>query len=162
MQDKIPEKVQKRHSSGSNPWEGRTCPLKQGQGDGSHSCRVDSQLDMSPGTISEQTLRLSHRVSVSSLLCCCLVAWLCPTLCDPMTVNLQAPLSMSIPSQEYWCGWPFLLQGIFPTQGFNPSLLHCRQSLYLSATKEALRAHLNISKSEEMFAISGQSELIRR
>ena len=68
MQDKIPEKVQKRHSSGSNPWEGRTCPLKQGQGDGSRSCRVDSQLDMSPGTISEQTLRLSHRVQLTLLL----------------------------------------------------------------------------------------------
>ena len=25
---------------------------------------------------------------------------------------------------------PFLLQGIFPTQGSNPGLLHCRQMLY--------------------------------
>jgi len=25
----------------------------------------------------------------------------------------------------------FLLQGIFPTQGLNPSLLDCRQTLYL-------------------------------
>ena len=97
MQDKISEKVQKWHSSGSNPWEGRTCPLKQGQGDGSHSYTVDSQLDVTPGTISQQTLGVSHRVSVSSILCCCLVAWLCVTLCDPMTVNLQAPLSMSSP-----------------------------------------------------------------
>ena len=24
----------------------------------------------------------------------------------------------------------FLLQGIFPTQGSNPGLLHCRQTLY--------------------------------
>ena len=27
-------------------------------------------------------------------------------------------------------GWHFLLQGIFPTQGSNPGLLHCRQTLY--------------------------------
>ena len=25
---------------------------------------------------------------------------------------------------------PFLLQGIFPTQGSNPGLLHCREILY--------------------------------
>ena len=27
-------------------------------------------------------------------------------------------------------GWHFLLQGIFPTQGSNPGLSHCRQILY--------------------------------
>ena len=27
-------------------------------------------------------------------------------------------------------GWHFLLQGIFPTQGLNPGLSHCRQTLY--------------------------------
>ena len=27
-------------------------------------------------------------------------------------------------------GCHFLLQGIFPTQGWNPDLLHCRQTLY--------------------------------
>ena len=26
----------------------------------------------------------------------------CPTLCDPMTVARQAPLSMGFPRQEYW------------------------------------------------------------
>ena len=31
----------------------------------------------------------------------------------------------------------FLLQGIFPTQGSNPDLLHCRQILYHWATWEA-------------------------
>ena len=27
-------------------------------------------------------------------------------------------------------GYHFLLQGIFPTQGLNPGLLHCRQMRY--------------------------------
>ena len=31
-----------------------------------------------------------------------------------------------------------LLQGIFPTQGSNLDLLHCKQSLYHRATREAL------------------------
>ena len=36
----------------------------------------------------------------------------------------QAPLSMGFSWQEYWSGCPFLLQGIFPTQGLNLHLLH--------------------------------------
>ena len=37
---------------------------------------------------------------------------------------------MGFSRQEYWSVWPFLLQGIFLTQGSNPGLLHCRQILY--------------------------------
>ena len=36
----------------------------------------------------------------------------------------QAPLSMGFPRQEFGVGCHFLLQGIFVTQGLNPSLLH--------------------------------------
>ena len=39
------------------------------------------------------------------------------------TVAHQVPLSIGFPRQEYWSGLPFLLQGIFPTQGSNPRLL---------------------------------------
>ena len=49
---------------------------------------------------------------------------------NPWTVACQAPLSMGFSSQEYWSGCRDLLQGIFPTQGLNPHLLHCRQILY--------------------------------
>ena len=41
-----------------------------------------------------------------------------------------ACLSMEFSRQEYWSGLPSLLQGIFPTQGLNPGLLHCGQVLY--------------------------------
>ena len=41
----------------------------------------------------------------------------------------QSPLSTEFPRQEYQSGLPFLLQGIFPTQGSNPGLPHCRQTL---------------------------------
>ena len=37
---------------------------------------------------------------------------------------------MKFSRQEYWSGRLSLLQGIFPTQGSNPGLLHCRQILY--------------------------------
>ena len=43
------------------------------------------------------------------------------------TVAYQVPPSMEFSRQEYW---HFLLQGIFPTQGSNPGLPHCRQTLY--------------------------------
>ena len=48
---------------------------------------------------------------------------LCAT---PWTAARQAPLSTGFSRQEYWSGCHALLQGIFPTQGLNPGLLHCR------------------------------------
>ena len=44
----------------------------------------------------------------------------------PWTIDHHAPLSVEFPRQDYWNELPFqlLLQGIFPTQGSNPCLLH--------------------------------------
>ena len=53
----------------------------------------------------------------------CAVTQSCPTLCDPMDCSCQAPLSMGFSRPEYWSELPFLLQGIFLTQGWNPRLL---------------------------------------
>ena len=47
----------------------------------------------------------------------------------PQTVAPQAPLSMEISRQEYWSGLPFPSPGIFPNQGLNLGLRHCRQIL---------------------------------
>ena len=43
---------------------------------------------------------------------------------------MQAFLSAGFSRQEYWGGCRFLLQEIFPTQGLNWGLLHCRQIHY--------------------------------
>ena len=68
-------------------------------------------------------------------------------LATSWTAAYQASLSMGFSRQEYWSGhglyssWNSprqntavgslsLLQGIVPTQGSNPRLLHCRQILY--------------------------------
>ena len=53
--------------------------------------------------------------------------WLFAT---PWTVAYQAPPSMEFFRQDSGMGFHFLLQGIFPTQGSNPGLPHCRQTLY--------------------------------
>ena len=47
----------------------------------------------------------------------------------PWTGAYPAPPSKEFSRQEYW-SCHFLLQGIFLTQGSNPTLLHCRQTLY--------------------------------
>ena len=49
----------------------------------------------------------------------------CLTLCKPML-----PCPWNPPGKNTGVGCHFLLQGIFPTQGLNPGLLHCRQILY--------------------------------
>ena len=60
-----------------------------------------------------------------------LVAQSCLTVCDPMDCS---PLGSSVHGILHatileWVSHSFL-QGIFPTQGLNPGLLHCRQILY--------------------------------
>ena len=45
----------------------------------------------------------------------------------PWSVACQ---SWDSPGKNTGVGCHFLLQGIFPTQGSNPGLLHCRQILY--------------------------------
>ena len=61
----------------------------------------------------------------------CLAAQLCLTFCDP--VGCSPPGSSAhgdSPGKNTGVGCHFLLQGIFPTQGSNPDLPHCRRILY--------------------------------
>ena len=46
------------------------------------------------------------------------------------TVAYQVPPSMGYPGKNTGVGCHFLLQDIFPTQGSNLGLPHCRQTLY--------------------------------
>ena len=48
----------------------------------------------------------------------------------PWTIACQAPPSTGFSRQEYQSGLHSLLQGIFPTQGSNSGLQHCKQILY--------------------------------
>ena len=63
------------------------------------------------------------------------VAQSCPTLCDPH--GLYSPWNS--PGQNTEVGSLSLLQGIFPTQGSNPGLPHCRQILYQLSYQESPR-----------------------
>ena len=64
---------------------------------------------------------------------CGLVAQSCPPLCDPMNCSLPDSSVHGILQARILVergGCHSLLQGIFPTQGLNPGLLHCKQILY--------------------------------
>ena len=75
-------------------------------------CRVQQQLHLMP----------------IDYLCVCvwgggggqLVTQLCPTLCDPMDLARQAPLSMGMSRQEYWIGLPCPPPGDLPIPGIEP------------------------------------------
>ena len=60
---------------------------------------------------------------------CCAVLSHVQLFATPWTVACQAPLSMGSLQARITCCHA-LLQGIFPTQGSNPGLPHCRQILY--------------------------------
>ena len=60
----------------------------------------------------------------------CLVTKSLLTLTTPWTIARQVPLFIGFSRQAYWSSLHFLLQRIFPIQGSNLCLLHCRQILY--------------------------------
>ena len=55
------------------------------------------------------------------------------TLCDPMDCSLpDSTVHGDSPGKNTGVGFHALLQGIFPIQGLNPGLLHCRWVLLMS------------------------------
>ena len=74
---------------------------------------------------------LLHTYTYSIVYAVCLVAQLCPTLCNPMGCS---PPGSSVhgdsPGKNTEVSCHALLQGIFPTQGSNQGLPNCRQILY--------------------------------
>ena len=61
----------------------------------------------------------------------CLISQSCPILCDPMNCS---PLGSSVhgdsSGKNTGVDCHAFFKRIFPTQGMNPGLLHCRQILY--------------------------------
>ena len=84
--------------------------------------RAMDQPAVNPGTY-------CRRVKVQILYLCFCVLWhTVPTLCDPMDYTVHV-ISLG---QKTGVSSLSLLQGIFPNQGLNPGLPHCRWILYQS------------------------------
>ena len=99
-------------------------------------CPVESAFLL---TIVSITSIMMLLFQLSPLLCAvlCLVAQSCLTLWDPM--DCSPPVSSvhrDSPGKNTAVGCHALLQGIFPTQGSNSGLLHCRQILYYLSHQE--------------------------
>ena len=75
----------------------------------------------------------------------------CPTLCNPMGYTGHGTLQAKILK---WLAFPFLPQGIFPTQGLNPGPPHCSEFFTSWATREAKYSHINLlNLSKKAFSI---------
>ena len=67
-------------------------------------------------------VHLRGRVNLSVECSCaalCSVAQVCPTLCDPWTAALQAPLSIGFSRREHWSGLPCPPPGGLPNPGIK-------------------------------------------
>ena len=58
---------------------------------------------------------ISH-ICVAHVICCCLVAKSCLTICN----HLQPSATMGFPRQEYWRGLPSPSPGDLPNPGIKP------------------------------------------
>ena len=81
----------------------------------------------------------------------------------PWTVAYEAPPSMGFSRQEYWIlDCHFLRQGIFPTQGLNPDLLHCRQTFYPLSRQGAIQLSYPPSTDRSFTKKKKQAEMVLR
>ena len=72
----------------------------------------------------------------------------------PWTVAHHAPLFVGSSGRSTEVGCHFLLQRIILTQGSNPGLPHCRQTLYhLSHQEQVRRSGIPISKNFPQFVV---------
>ena len=81
--------------------------------------------------------KMGH-IIIMECCCCCLIASVVTNSVRPYGLQpsrLLCPWDSLGKSTRVSCH--DLLQGIFPTQGSNPGLLHCRQSLYRGISREA-------------------------
>ena len=87
--------------------------------------------------------RSCRNIQVFESLCCCvlcLVTESCPTLCDPVDCSPQgSSVHGNSPGKNIGVGCHSLFQGIFPTEGSNPGLTHCRWILYQLNHQESSR-----------------------
>ena len=78
-------------------------------------------------------VRAAHKVNYMYN-SCSILNWLCLVVSNslrphgPQSARLLCPWDS--PGKKTGVGCHALLQGIFPTWGLNPGLLHCRQILY--------------------------------
>ena len=85
----------------------------------------------------------------SSMCVLCLVAQLCPALCYPIDCSPPgSPVCGDSAGKNTRVGCHSFLQGIFPTQEWNPGPGHCRWILYRLSLQESPFIYLGYSKRQ--------------
>ena len=87
--------------------------------------RLQLYVSLGPfrGTFETPGTFLAHSPSggLSACMRVCLLAQLCPTLCNPVDcIAHRASLSMGFSKKEYWSGLPFPSPGDLPDPGIKP------------------------------------------
>ena len=72
-----------------------------------------------------------------------------PTLCDPMNCRSPGSSIHGILGKSTGVGCDSLLQGIFPTQGWNLGLLHCGQTPYSLSHQAVLKTVKAINTKQQ-------------
>ena len=79
--------------------------------------------------------------------CVFLVIQSCLVLCNPVDCSLpRSSVHRDSPVKNTEMGCHALLQGIFPTQGWNPGLQHCTRILYQLSHQGSLYGRLGFLK----------------
>ena len=93
-----------------------------------HSCDWTDLCWQSNVSSFQYIVQVCHSFSSKEQMC--LVVQSCLTLCDLMDCSLPgSSIHGDTPRKTTGVGCHALLQGIFPTQGLKPGVLHCRQIL---------------------------------
>ena len=87
------------------------------------------QMKQPPSPMNTKGGRVNGVSTWMAVLCWAVVAQLCPTLCKSMDCSWSGS-SVHGDTSGKNTGCHALLQGIFPIQGLNPGLLHCRWILH--------------------------------
>ena len=86
---------------------------------------------LSTPSLSSNIFHLSSNSLQNIYMCLCLGTQWCPTLCDPMDCSTPgSAVHEDSPGKNTGVDGHAVLQGIFPTQGPNLGLPHCRRFLY--------------------------------
>ena len=96
-----------------------------------HICVQDIGTKVSIGLSFFLISNYKYNLNMYHMCAVCLVAQLCPALCDRMDCSPPGSyVHGDSPGKNTGVACHALLQGIFPTQGSKPGLSHCRQILY--------------------------------
>ena len=94
------------------------------------SSHISQRAGMNPLILQSLTMSAPTSLPCHHLAVLCLVAQSCPTLCNPMKCMPGSSIHGDSSGKNTGVSCHALLQGIFPTQGSNPGLPHCRRILY--------------------------------